>query len=175
MSSDDQHDRKLLIDLHGLLVAKMQAVYGKPVLLFEHGAPEGSNLRPCTVSHAHWHLVSTEVKADELLMDNYSWQECSVPWVRTDREFLLVGDTCGRYWVTYPESRIPSQSLRKALVERMGNMLPWDWRSEPSVGLALTTLKDLRTVEGTQKESGSDLNANREISQISINTMGNFA
>jgi diadenosine tetraphosphate (Ap4A) HIT family hydrolase len=153
MSSDDQHSRRLLTDLYRRLVAQMRAIYGKPVLLFEHGASEGSDLRPCTVSHAHWHLVPTEIEAEELLLVEYSWHECPDPWVRPNGEYLFIGDTCGRYWVTFPKSRIPSQSLRRALAERMGSSLSWDWRSEPAVELALTTLSDFRTAEERQRMS----------------------
>jgi hypothetical protein len=133
----------------------LEGIYRKPVLLFEHGAPEGSDIRPCTVSHAHWHLVPTDVGAEELLLAEYSWYECPTPWVRATGEYLFVGDTRGRYWVTYPKSRIPSQSLRRALAERMGNSLPWDWRSEPAVELALATLTDFRNMEGRRGASGS--------------------
>jgi len=148
MTSGDHRDRQRLTYILHQLVAQMQEIYAKPVLLFEHGAAEGSDVRPCTVSHAHWHLVPTTIKAEELLLAEYSWSKCASPWVHADREYLLVGDTLTRYWVTYPQSRIPSQSLRKALAERTGRSLLWDWRSAPEVELALATLGDFRAAGG---------------------------
>lgn len=145
MSSEDQHDRERLVHLYCQLTEQMGVIYGKAVLLFEHGGAEGSDLRPCTVSHAHWHLLPTGIEAEELLLPEFKWRECDAPWVRTGHEYLLLGDTRGRYWVTDTGSRIPSQTLRRALAEHMGSSVPWDWRSEPAVELALATLSDFRT------------------------------
>jgi diadenosine tetraphosphate (Ap4A) HIT family hydrolase len=153
MSSDDERDRQLLTRLCRGLVSQMHAIYGRPALLFEHGAPEGSDRRPCTVAHAHWHVVPTTIMPEQLLMAEYSWQERTTPWVHAEREYLLVGDMRGRYWVTYPESPIPSQLLRRALAEHTGSLFAWDWRREPAVELALTTLRDFRTVGATTKDA----------------------
>jgi diadenosine tetraphosphate (Ap4A) HIT family hydrolase len=147
MSVQSLCDRRMLADFCDRLVARMQAIYERPVLLFEHGAPEGTDARPCTVSHAHWHFVPIAIKPEELLLAEYEWVERENPWVQSDCEYLLVGDTRGRFWATYPKSRIPSQSLRRALAERTGNSLHWDWRSVPATELALATLRDFREAD----------------------------
>ena len=144
MTSDDPKSRQLLTEIFQRLAARLQSIYSEPVLFFEHGAAEGSDVRPCTVAHAHWHVLPTTLKVEDLLLSEYSWSECDTPWVHADREYLLVGDACNRYWVTYPETRIPSQLLRKTLAEQSGSTRPWDWRNEPAVEVALDILADLR-------------------------------
>jgi len=124
----------------------MKRVYGMPSLLFEHGAPEGSaGKRPCTVAHAHWHLVPVAIDPVDILVDHYTWCPTNNPFVAADREYLLVGNADGSYWVTYPEAEIPSQVLRQRLANRLGQIdRDWDWRREPAVGLMMTTLADFR-------------------------------
>jgi hypothetical protein len=119
----------------------MKRIYDKPPLLFEHGAPDGSS-RPCSVSHAHWHLLPATIQAEDLLLEEYNWNRVDQPFLKADREYLLVGDGENSCWVAYSNEPIPSQVLRKRFAERLGVSVNWDWRSQPSVELMSATLDD---------------------------------
>lgn len=142
MSTTDDRDRRALMEFTENLRSQIEDVYGKPVVLFEHGAPEGEDSRPCSVSHAHWHLLPTTVPVGELMLRGYNWQQIDQPFVKVDREYLLVGDSRNGYWMAVSDSPIPSQVLRKHAAERMGIADGWDWRSKPAVDMVLTTLQD---------------------------------
>ena len=124
---------------------RLSRSYCRPVLLFEHGAPEGSDDRPCSITHAHWHLLPATFGPESLMIEGFDWQFTESPFVRADREYLLVGDAQGCYWVAYSDVPIPSQALRKKAAEVLGSPAEsWDWRRNLSIDLMLATLVDLR-------------------------------
>jgi len=73
MSAADEHDKQFLIEFLSIFRARLARIYNRPLLLFEHGAPEGSGNRPCSVSHAHWHVVPAMIQAEDVLLDEYHW------------------------------------------------------------------------------------------------------
>ena len=123
---------------------RLVLAYGRAVLLFEHGRAEGSDGRPCSVTHAHWHLLPAPAGPEALLVNGYDWRPAPSPFVEADREYLLVGDAEGRYWVAYSDDPIPSQALRRRTAELLGVPESWDWRARPSVNIMMATLDDLR-------------------------------
>lgn len=141
LSAAEMHD---LFEIREHLEMRLRMTYGTEVLLFEHGAAEGSLCRPCTVSHAHWHLVPTAVQPEELLVDGYEWEKCSDPCVAGKPEYLMVGSGRSGYWMASPATPIPSQILRRVLSERLGSSDSWDWKVSPKIEMVLQTLEDLR-------------------------------
>ena len=78
------------------------------------------------------------------MVNGYDWRPAPSPFVEADREYLLVGDAEGRYWVAYSDDPIPSQALRRRTAELLGVPESWDWRATPSVNIMMATLDDLR-------------------------------
>lgn len=145
------HRSSMAATAHGAAHAMLSMVrdrlfraYQRPVWFFEHGAPEGGDHRPCSVAHAHWHLLPAPVGPEALLVDGYEWRSSASPFVEAHREYLLVGDGDGRNWVAYSDEPIPSQALRRRAAQLLGVPEYWDWRGKTSVDVMLATLDDLR-------------------------------
>lgn len=127
----------------------METAYGQNPLLFEHGAAEGSLCKPCTVGHAHWHLVPAECNPKDLCAAGEDWQEVDTPFVVSPSDYLMVGRLGGPYWVLHATAAMPSQLLRRRVAERMGIPDRNDWRITPDAQCVQKTMADLRPLLGS--------------------------
>ena len=142
---EDASDHRLLWQLREALSSCLEERYLKPVVLFEHGAPDASDSRPCSVSHAHWHLVPSEAGLEAILLPEYQWERIDSPLTNSDAEYLMVSDGRKNHWVSRANGPIPSQILRRRLASVTGGPAsPWDWRAELSLSRMIQTLDDLR-------------------------------
>jgi hypothetical protein len=114
-------------------------------LLFEHGArcPADGG---CGIYHAHVHLVPVPAHvATSACFDNprlYDSLNLAYASLRSANDYLLVRDTHGQIAALEGLSSsmhgpLPSQFMRRQLVDLFGLDRPWDWREyrepEPAV------------------------------------------
>lgn len=145
MTASAPDECRLGVELLCKLAANLRRIYHTGALVFEHGTGDGSTCRPCSVGHAHWHVVPTDVNAREMLIPEFTWHRVTSPLIPPIRDYLLVGNEGAEYWATYPETLIPSQILRRRLAVLVGREKSWDWRKEPGVDCILRTIADLNS------------------------------
>lgn len=138
--------RRRAVDLLHQLSAMLRVMYRAGILVFEHGASENSMCSPCSVDHAHWHVVPTAVRATEMLRGEYSWERAADLFVSSSSDYLLVADDTNDAWVAYPDKPAPSQVLRMQLATCIGATRHWDWRAEPALDRVLGTIGDFRAL-----------------------------
>lgn len=100
----------------------------KSVFVFEHGASECSKLHPCTVGHAHWHLVPSDACIGSLRVSGFQWRTATRPEFVESHEYLMLRESRSvETWFGYSTNSIPSQVLRKRFALLEGHE-EWDWR-----------------------------------------------
>ena len=102
---------------------------------FEHGSPPESSRVLCTVDHAHLHLVPTEAKVSELLLEDMSWQkvQLSIADIRSavrPGEYLYYESPLSEAFIAQPGS-IESQYMRRVFSNALGFRNEWNWRTNP--------------------------------------------
>lgn len=115
----------------------MSSGWGGDVVAFEHGGSRRSSAVPCSVEHAHLHLVSLPV-GTAVVLPAMRWQPVTGGFVAAheqldDREYLLWFDDRRGVLVTQPVDGdpLPSQILRRAVAEALAPQPAWNWRTHP--------------------------------------------
>lgn len=112
---------------------------GKDCVLFEHGSASftGAN----SIDHVHLHIVPCESLLWEEIEQRYQLE--GAQRLSTEDEllaylkeqdldnYLLFGDTSGRFFVYRDTLQKPSQFFRRVMAEMLGTPKQWDWRSNP--------------------------------------------
>jgi diadenosine tetraphosphate (Ap4A) HIT family hydrolase len=130
------------------VIAVLESVYSCPVTRFEHGTSGDGSRIPCTVEHAHVHLLPLPAGASPILPDlgwatvpgglrelrDYVGPYEYLTWEHPDgHRLVLRGDDAGA---------IPSQLLRRVVADAVG--LPeWNWRVNPDAAAADATFRCL--------------------------------
>lgn len=110
---------------------------GSGLVLFEHGASRNGPELPCSVEHAHLHVVDLP-RTNYMILPPVQWIEVSAGItaareVLDHREYLLWSDDQLGTLVAQREDgeRFPSQVLRKAVANALGPGTRWNWRDYP--------------------------------------------
>jgi hypothetical protein len=105
--------------------------------VFEHGASRTEREVPCSVEHAHLHVVEIP-KSIHIMLPALQWTliRHGISGAReflNDREYLMWSDSQRGTLITQPDSgdHLPSQILRKAVAHAMGVGDRWNWRDHP--------------------------------------------
>jgi ATP adenylyltransferase len=123
-----------------------------PVHEFEHGNGAASHRVACSVEHAHLHLVPAPVDLHAALARYGPWIPVGKGDTRNMRaivgtsEYLVYRAPAGaaQVWVS-ADADIPSQLLRRALVDALGRPDEWNWRDHPAVDRVDATLSAFGT------------------------------
>jgi ATP adenylyltransferase len=119
------------------------------IVSFEHGAAREGTAIPCTVDHAHVHLIALPDACEITLPRHVSWREIansldSLTQEVRDDEYLTFVDFDERRWVSNgPSGTFESQLLRKVVAQAVGRSERWNWREEPSARTADKIFRDL--------------------------------
>ena len=130
-----------------------------PIHDFEHGMGFDSVRTPCSVAHAHLHLVPATVDIRSTF-DN-EWLElprCSLFELKSmvkGREYIYYRSPDGRIWLSVGSSR-PSQFMRRVFAEALGIPDEWNWRATPRLSQLSQTIALMRTIERISKETIAD-------------------
>lgn len=139
LSMSSVSNQRALQSFRWELEDRLCLLYGKSILMFEHGVAEDSGCTPCTVSHAHWHFVPSDLPVEEMLAFGLTWEAVREPINQTGVEYLLVGSK-DQFWVGRTDGPIPSQVLRKTFVEKSRIKSIWDWHLHYNTEMVLETL-----------------------------------
>lgn len=124
---------------------------GDELLMFEHGMAEGGDRVPCTVAHAHLHLVPLPAGCADGLLPDLPWQAVAggfggLAAATAGAEYLLLARAGGPLQVALaPPQGHRSQALRRAVAERLQPAPPWNWRDAPDAAGAHATWLQLAT------------------------------
>jgi ATP adenylyltransferase len=119
------------------------------IVSFEHGAARIGTVIPCTVDHAHVHLIALPAAGQILLPLHVPWREIdnnleALSVEVGDDEYLTFVDVQGRRWVsTGPAGTFESQLLRKVVARAVGRPERWNWREDPAASTADKIFRDL--------------------------------
>lgn len=129
--------------------------FGDFVYAFEHGSDSGGTVVPCTVGHAHLHLVPSPVALKPVLPMGRSWQILettgldAVARLAGEREYLYWSPSSGPAMVAAADGTpLESQLLRRVLAVALG-VDAWNWREEPRLDLLRET--EQRLLEGSAR------------------------
>jgi len=123
--------------------------YGMPVHFFEHGMSHNVGSRIlCTVDHAHLHAVPTQVSITTTIK---KYPQVSVQdgisglrkAVGTNEYVFYAGPDGDRIAILSEHRALPSQFLRQAFAEALGNSADWNWREHLKPEETLRTLQVL--------------------------------
>lgn len=146
-------DEATLAEADGLITemaARIQEVYGRPVLGFEYGNNQPGGRR---IEHAHWHLLPSDARLREWLDIRLSGRRimstAELPRA-ADRSYIAVRDQRGDLSV-YPVPNRPKQRIRlRRLVAHLDPRIDspgWDWARRNYPELIRQTIEDLGSVE----------------------------
>jgi len=122
------------------LIELLESIFGAPVHCFEHGSAPGSSRIPCSVAHAHLHLLPAHVEVwKELHKDGNHWVS-----IDNTLRALRVNAGSGEYlYYESPEREavvaraegqgFESQYMRKIFAAALGVRDSWNWRDNPSL------------------------------------------
>lgn len=114
-------------------VSLLEQTFVTPIHRFEHGSNTRATKIPCTVAHAHLHLLPARLTLWGRLTEEYEWEQ-------TARAALQRAVGTGEYlYYESPEGRagvvlerpggFPSQYLRQLFAEQLG-VAEWNWRKD---------------------------------------------
>ncbi|GAA3742113.1 hypothetical protein GCM10022225_27130 [Plantactinospora mayteni] len=116
-------------------------------VLFEHGGTS-TNMAGGCIDHAHIHLVPSAVDVMSGMDDRMPYARvrdlAELPSIAAGRPYVLVeqGKDMRAY---FPRDRLPSQYMRRLLLELEGQPDLWDWAVFPGRENMLTTAHVLST------------------------------
>ncbi len=122
------------------LIERIQASYGGVIHLFEHGMATTGEHIPCTIDHAHLHLLP--VRLEVPVLDDEAWSETDVSIEtlgRHTRGYEYLYHECPSAAVGLrlgPPGIFGSQVLRQHFATFLDCDNRWDWRTHPNAALA---------------------------------------
>jgi ATP adenylyltransferase len=126
----------------------LEREYGAPVHGFEHGASDDGQI-PCSVEHAHFHLVPGAVDVRQRIFADYSWEQFDglIQTLSNEvggQEYLWYEPPSGESYVAVDPDGFPSQYLRRVFADALGRSDRWNWRETPEMPTLLQTLNRVR-------------------------------
>lgn len=124
-------DLEVLQPILSALCRGLAAVFGKPVVVFEHGTGGHRQKYECCLDHVHLHAVPTTADVESYFADRRATVLARPAGpaglrVLADREYLYA-QTDGRPGVAWDAGGHPSQIFRRLIAEHEGVAL-WNWQ-----------------------------------------------
>ena len=141
MSACSDSEKKEAVMLLAHVSRTLKDIYEKPVLYFEHGAVEGQSCKPCSIGHAHWHLIPTEVRPWDLWGEDEKWEKVVDPFAHRSADYLLTGGESRGYWILHLAHDVPSQLLRRRLAIKLNKEQDWDWKHNIGIERMLSSIE----------------------------------
>lgn len=133
-----------LKDLVKFLAKMLAEIYGKKIILMEHGTLLNRCNSGACVSHAHFHLMPCEIS----LLHFVQFNRIKVDIDKLNREqikidYLLYSDDCDSFFYSEADSII-SQYFRKEIFERMNLTGYWNWVIDQRINEMMQTIVDIQ-------------------------------
>jgi ATP adenylyltransferase len=127
-------------------VRQLETTFGLPVHRFEHGADTAATRVPCTIQHAHLHLLPAEADIRAHLdADWHRLDPSRLGRAAGSGEYLYYQVPAGAAWLARGEP-FPSQYLRKVFAEALG-VPEWNWRRDHRKAVVRETYDRLRAAK----------------------------
>jgi diadenosine tetraphosphate (Ap4A) HIT family hydrolase len=143
---------EVLSEFNGLLEAcasKLQSLYRKDVMVFEHGMVEGQKNCGACIEHAHLHIApgpSTFISSATSQFAGWSYRSAITDLIPLigNSPYMLVGRVKPHtfFGVRQCKDHVPSQFLRRKFAEELDEKVDWDWRRHPNTNTFLKTMND---------------------------------
>ena len=137
------------IKFRTLILGVIRSEFGENVHIFEHGSDASGRVVPCTVEHAHLHVVPMDTSIRVELPTDLRWLKVNsdpagIAAMVGDGEYLYYEAPDGTTHVALPYG-VPFQSqlLRRILCAAIGREA-WNWREDPALPLVSETERRLR-------------------------------
>lgn len=113
-------------------VARLQSIYGRMSIAFEHGEVGGRFHPGCCFEHAHLHVIPlppevSDRVAFDFRVESLGRLEELVKYSETRTPYLLYFDRHGQARVYLVDRNLPSQFLRREICQRLETPDVWDW------------------------------------------------
>jgi diadenosine tetraphosphate (Ap4A) HIT family hydrolase len=116
----------------------LEAAYGPELLWFEHGMAASGGRIPCSIDHAHQHVVplrdSPELKSllASLAMQPFDGSRAELLTCTAGNEYIQVElPDRTKYVATRGTEGFESQWMRRFVADRFGTPTRWNWREYP--------------------------------------------
>ena len=137
------------VKFRALILGVIRSEFGANVHIFEHGSDIHGKVVPCTVEHAHLHVVPMDAQIRVELPSGHRWLEVSSDPVEIaamvgDGEYLYYEAPDGTAHVALPHGApFQSQLLRRVLCQAISREA-WNWREDAMLPLVSETERRLR-------------------------------
>lgn len=136
-----------LVKFLNKLIRKIEKVYRKRCIIFEHGANHEGSVIACGTNHAHLHIIPYEKTLLDLMhRDNKEWIECSIENIAKivdGKEYWFyaedVEDIQYKRGYVHIIKKPESQYFRKLLAEKENCMEQYDYKEHWFEKLVETT------------------------------------
>ena len=115
---------------------RMKIIYGKDVVLFEHGCGKHNLQLGCGVNHAHLHIVPVAVDfSTDRRVSRLNWLRCDIhdleAFAGSDSGYLFYTNPSGQGFASHETDGVPSQFFRQIVADLVLKPDEWDWRAFP--------------------------------------------
>jgi ATP adenylyltransferase len=140
--------------------SRLQLLYQKEVLVFEHGMTEGQKNCGACIEHAHLHIApgpSSFISAATSEFLGWVYRPALIDLIPLigDSPYMLVGRVKPQslFGVRQCRDHVPSQFLRRVFAETLDEPVEWDWRKHPNRNIFLQTMNDWKRKALPQKSA----------------------
>lgn len=130
------------------VIRRLEQTFGAPVHRFEHGSDASGLSTPCTIAHAHLHLLPAAVEVSQPLTQKYTWRSIDPQQLRAESksgQYLFYRSPSGQAQIANG-STFTSQYLRKVFAEAL-RVREWNWRIDPRTETVEETYRRLDAVK----------------------------
>jgi diadenosine tetraphosphate (Ap4A) HIT family hydrolase len=146
---------EVLTEFNALLercASKLQSLYKKDVLVFEHGTIDGQKNCGACIEHAHLHIApgpSTFISSATSEFPGWSYRSTITDLIPLigNSPYMLIGSVKPQpfFGVRQCRDHIPSQFLRRVFAQELEEKVDWDWRKHPNANTFLKTMNDWKS------------------------------
>ncbi|HEV3172769.1 MAG TPA: TIR domain-containing protein [Actinocrinis sp.] len=119
------------------IAQNLTAIYGVPVISFEHGLCNRAKMASCGIDHAHLHMLPIEQPVGEIFREDFQTQALTslggLPQAtRNQDEYLLLIDEDGACQFTLTDT--PTRQYFRRVVSMLTGRELWNWNDQLLVG-----------------------------------------
>lgn len=126
-------DKNLAIEAHNLkniLVRVVEEIFLPPII-FEHGSIGNDSSTGNCIDHAHLHILPTKVNLFPRLQKNFPYISIKhltdLIDIKLQKQPYIYYEHAGQGYAFLVNQNLPSQYMRRLVLEEEGNPDEWDW------------------------------------------------
>jgi hypothetical protein len=124
---------------------RIERLFGRDIVLFEHGCGRNSPQLGCGIYHAHLHMIpSTLDFGIDGRVSQLRWNPCTLQDLQelgdSPSGYLFYTNPLGKGFATTDTSSVPSQFFRRIIADAVLKSTQWNWREFPMADRIASTM-----------------------------------